>query len=86
LEGGGVLKRGLGDVALLTAFLVRVSTKLDLMACDTDGKVARRRQEGAMGKGETVGAPEDVERSTLRCSIVVVFLECADWRSEGEGD
>jgi hypothetical protein len=35
LEGGGVLKRGLGDVALLTAFLARVSTKLDLMARDT---------------------------------------------------
>jgi hypothetical protein len=86
-EGGGVLKRGLGDVALLTAFLARVSTKLDLMACDTDDhRVARRRREGAMGKGETVGAPEDVESSSLRCSIVVVFLECADWRSEGEGD
>jgi hypothetical protein len=24
LEGGGVLKRGLGDVALLTAFLAKV--------------------------------------------------------------
>jgi hypothetical protein len=61
LEGGGVLKRGLEDVALLTAFLARVSTKLDLMARDTDDKVARRRQEGVMGEGETVGAPEDIE-------------------------
>jgi hypothetical protein len=86
LEGGGVLKRGLGDVALLTAFLARVSTKFDLMARDTDDKVARSHQEGSMGKGETVGAPEDVERSALRCSIAVVFLECADWRPEGDGD
>ncbi len=86
LEGGGVFKRELGDVALLTAFLAKVSTKFDLMARDTDDRVARRRREGSMGKGEIVGAPEDVERSALRCSIVVVFLECTDWRSEGDGD
>ncbi len=45
---------------------------MDLMACDTDDRVARRRQEGAMGEGVTVGPPEDVKRSDLRCSIVVV--------------
>jgi hypothetical protein len=86
LEGGGVLKRGLVDVALLAAFPDKVSTKLDLMAGDTDDKVAQRRREGSMGKGETVGAPEDVKRSALRCSIVVVFIVYPDRTSEGDGD
>jgi hypothetical protein len=74
------------DGAFLTAFLDRVSTKLDLMARDTDEKVAQRQREGSMGKGETVGAPEDGKRSALRCSIVVVFLVYPDRRSEGDGD
>jgi hypothetical protein len=75
LDGGGVLERGLGDGALLTAFLAKVSTKYDLIARATEDKVARRRQEGLMGKGEIDLAEEDVERSAfLRCSIVVVFL------------
>jgi hypothetical protein len=59
---------------------------MDLMAHDTDDRVARRRREALMGKGKTVGAPEDVKRGALRCSIVVVFVVNPDRRSEGDGD
>jgi hypothetical protein len=74
LDGGGVLERGLGLDSLpgLTAFLAKVSTKFDLIAPATEDKVARRRPEGSMGKGETVPAAEDVERS-LSCKHQVLL-------------
>jgi hypothetical protein len=40
LDRGGVLERGLGDGALLTAFLAKVSMKFDLIAHVTEDKVA----------------------------------------------
>jgi hypothetical protein len=39
LEDGGELKRGLGEEALLVAFLVRVSTKLDFIDRATEKTV-----------------------------------------------
>jgi hypothetical protein len=42
-EEGGTHARGLGEDALLLAFLVRVSTKLDLIEHATEDKVAWRR-------------------------------------------
>jgi hypothetical protein len=35
---------------------------------------AARQLEGSVGKGEPIQAAEDVERSALRCSFVVVVL------------
>jgi hypothetical protein len=57
-DGGGVLKRGLTDGALLAGFLAKVLTKFDLIACATEDRVARRRQQRSVGKGEPVGAEQ----------------------------
>jgi hypothetical protein len=42
-EEGGVHERGLGEEALLLAFLAKVSTKLDLIDRATEDNVAWRR-------------------------------------------
>jgi hypothetical protein len=71
LEGDGVLDRGLWVVALFLLFLAKVSTKLDLIDRATEDSVARRRRvrsAGVVGRARPV---DGVDRSTLRCSIVV---------------
>jgi hypothetical protein len=71
LEGDGVLDRGLGMVALLLLFLAKVSTKLDLMDRATEESVARRRRVQSAGVVGRVRPLDGVNRSALRCSIVV---------------
>jgi hypothetical protein len=55
-EGGG----------RFTAFLARVSTKLDLIDHATEERVARRRRDRSVGDGETVGWSVFVKRSACR--------------------
>jgi hypothetical protein len=71
------VERRLGDGALLIAFLVKVSTKFDLIGAHaTEDQVARRQCEGLRGEGGAVQAGVEVVRSTFRCSmVVVVFME-----------
>jgi hypothetical protein len=71
--------RGLGEEALLSAFLAKVSTKLDLISHATEGNVACRCQGQSAAKGVPVQLAEEVKkRSALRCSIVIVaFCACA---------
>jgi hypothetical protein len=70
------VKRGIGEEALLVAFLVRVSTKLDFIDRATEGAVARRCRVRSAGKCVPIWLAEEVERSALSCSIVVVdFVE-----------
>jgi hypothetical protein len=73
-EEGGVHERGLGEDALLLAFLVKVSTKLDLIECATEDNVAWRRRLRSVGEGVPVRRAEEAERSDLRCSIVVLCV------------
>jgi hypothetical protein len=71
LEGDGVLDRGLWMVALFLVFLAKVSTKLDLIDRATEESVARRRRVRSAGVVGRARPEEGVDRSALRCSIVV---------------
>jgi hypothetical protein len=72
--------------ALFTAFLAEVSTKLDLIARATEDKVAQRRREGWVSKGEPVRVSEGVERSQkerleeVHCRFLVVVFFVV-WRA-----
>jgi hypothetical protein len=69
-EGSGAEKeKGLGEAAL---FLDKVSTKFDFTDRATVDNVAWRRRVFSVGEGVEVRPVEDVERSALRCSMVVV--------------
>jgi hypothetical protein len=72
LVGEGVAGNGLDGEALLEAFRDSVSTKFELIDRATDESVARRLRLRSVGNGVPDQAMVDVERSTLRCSIVVV--------------
>jgi hypothetical protein len=52
--GSGVLGKGLGEVALLMAFLAKVSTKFNLGDCATEANVACIHRLPPVGKDEVV--------------------------------
>jgi hypothetical protein len=69
--GGVTIKRrrfgrGLEEVALLVAFLAKVSTKFDLRDRATADKVPCRHRLQSVGKDETICSVARVERSNLR--------------------
>jgi hypothetical protein len=72
LFGTGVLERGLGEEPLFLDVLDKVATKFDLSDRATEDSVARKRRVRLAGRDVVVTPLEDVERSALRCSIVVV--------------
>jgi hypothetical protein len=61
----------------LLAFLAKVSTKLELIDLATVDNVAWRHQLRSAGKGVPIQPAKGIERSALRCSIVVdAFCAC----------
>jgi hypothetical protein len=74
LDVSGGLERGIGEEALLLAFLAKVSTKFDLIDRATEDSVARRRQVQLAGERGLYGQQNELKGAPSGAPWLLLFL------------